>query len=294
VIWSMTMSQISAFVVGATVLGLAGYGARVALSDGQTPAVQSKQSGKSIPRKQQAAAASSIVASANLPRTQIIMIVPNGSTVKRGQLVCELDSAVLRDLLTNQNITTKSAEAIFKNAQLARESAHEDEKAYVDDLLPREKRESQGELKVAEGEMTVALGRLKLFKETVGGNELKLKELELAVARARLAKEKAANRLHILKTYAQYKQVKQLRAEVEKARSNELAKNAVWELEVGKEKKLERQIASCRFFATRDGTLVYAQPGAGRNLIGEGAAVSERQPLFEIFESKERKREGEK
>jgi HlyD family secretion protein len=293
-IWSMTMSKISAVLVGAGLLGLAGYGAGVAVSKGQVAQSKSKQSDKPTPRKlQKTTVASSIVASAIRGETSILMIVPNGSTVKKGQLVCELDPAALRDSLTNQQITTKSAEANFRNAQLARESAKMDVAAYVDDLLPREKRESQEELKVAEAEVALAEGQLRLL-ETVGGDELKVKERELAVARAKLAREKAVNRLHILETYTQDKQTKRLNADVEKAYSNERAKMAVWDLERVKEEKLTRQIASCKMIAPRDGTLVYAHPPVGRDLVGAGALVGERQPLFEIFESAEVRGEGQK
>ena len=73
-----------------------------------------------------------------------------------------------------------------------------------------------------------------------------------------------------------------MRSEVEKARSNELAKKATWELQVSKEKKLVRMITNCRILAPSDGTLVYANPGDGRRLIEEGATVRERQVLFEI------------
>ena len=295
VIGSITMTKISAFVVGASLLGLMGHGAGVALSKGQAPQVKSEQSDKSTPRKQPAAAVpSSIVSSTIKGATSILMIVPNGSTVNKGELVCELDSAALRDSLINQVITTKSAEANFRNAKLARESAEQDVAAYVDDLLPREKREMQGELKVAEAELAVAERHLEEFKDMVGSHEIRLKELELAIARGKLAREKAVNRLHILETYTKDKQTTRLKTEVEKARSNELAKKATWELEQGKEKKLERQIASCRITAPRSGTLVYAHPPVGRDLIGEGTVVGERQPLFEIFESAEAKRDGQK
>ena len=56
-------------------------------------------------------------------RTTIIMISPEGTPVKKGQIVCELDSACLKDQLINQKITVKSAEANYENAKLAREVA---------------------------------------------------------------------------------------------------------------------------------------------------------------------------
>ena len=46
--------------------------------------------------------------------------LPEGSKVKKGSVVCELDSASLRDQLTNQKIATQAAEAAYQNAKLAR------------------------------------------------------------------------------------------------------------------------------------------------------------------------------
>ena len=45
------------------------------------------------------------------------MILPEGTRVKKGELVCELDSAALSDQLTNQKITTESAEANYRERQ---------------------------------------------------------------------------------------------------------------------------------------------------------------------------------
>ena len=56
-------------------------------------------------------------------QTTIILIKPEGSAVKKGQLVCQLDSASLKDQLVNQMITVKSAEANYENAKLTREVA---------------------------------------------------------------------------------------------------------------------------------------------------------------------------
>ena len=100
--------------------------------------------------------------------------------------------------------------------------------------------------------------------------------------------------------YTKPKKIKELQSSVEKARAEELAKKAILALEDMKEKKLERQIASCRIVAPMDGTLVYAPPNNNRvvqkrdgtlvnmpAVIEEGATVRERQILFEIVPAPE-------
>src|SRR5262249_76680 len=53
----------------------------------------------------------------------IISILPEGTRVKKGDLVCELDSSALRDNLVNQKIQTEQAEAAHQNAVLTLEVA---------------------------------------------------------------------------------------------------------------------------------------------------------------------------
>ncbi len=91
----------------------------------------------------------------------------------------------------------------------------------------------------------------------------------------------------VLIDFTKGKTIKELQSEVEKARSDELAKNATYELEMTKEKKLERQIANCEIKAPADGLVVYANDpnrafGSGQPQIEEGATVRERQKIFSL------------
>ncbi len=110
---------------------------------------------------------------------------------------------------------------------------------------------------------------------------------ELTLKKARFALEQAESKKKVLVDYTKGKTIKELKSEVEKARSDELAKKATWELEVSKEKKLERQIAACDIKAPADGLVVYANDpnrafGSNQPQIEEGATVRERQKIFSL------------
>jgi RNA polymerase sigma factor (sigma-70 family) len=288
-IWRMTMVKISGVVAAIALVGMTtGLGAGFAaqrlgsslltakvdpIRDQQTaqdaaPAqTKSRANGKTNRSTSPGGAARLEGVYSNIEgKTTIIMLAPDGSTVKRGDLVCELDSAWLRDQLINQQITTKSAQANFENAKLARENAEFGLQAYAEDLFPREQREAEGELKIAQTELALA-------------------DSDLATARAKLAVEKASNRLHVLTKYTKAKQIRDLTTQLEASRSTELAKNATFELERSRERKLERQITACSIKAPIDGTLIYANSPAGPPAIEEGATVRERQLLFRIVPS---------
>ena len=91
----------------------------------------------------------------------------------------------------------------------------------------------------------------------------------------------------MLVEYTKDKTIKELESEVEKAHSDELAKQATWELEKAKEAKLEKQIANCKLNAPIDGLVVYANDpsrgfGSNQPQIEEGATVRERQKIISL------------
>ena len=142
----------------------------------------------------------------------------------------------------------------------------------------------EGDIKIAEVELALAEEELRATK--VFGSSLPIKRAELAVLRARFALEKAQGRKNLLLKYTYEKKIKELESAVKKVHSDELARLATWELEVAKEKKLERQIANSILIAPIDGRVrlhvVPAMVGAIRSKFGEGVAVREGQVLFSI------------
>ena len=91
----------------------------------------------------------------------------------------------------------------------------------------------------------------------------------------------------MLGKYTKEKTIKELESEVKKANSDELAKQATWELEKDKEAKLEKQIENCKLIAPSDGLVVYANDpsrmfGSNQSQIEEGATVRERQKIFSL------------
>ena len=85
--------------------------------------------------------------------------------------------------------------------------------------------------------------------------------------------------------------IKELRADVERKRSDELAKKATWELEVSNLRKLQRQITACDMKSPVDGMIYYAYypdlPPGRPPLIEEGATVRGRQKMFSADRSQE-------
>jgi HlyD family secretion protein len=242
-------------------------------------------------------------------RTTIIMIKPEGTPVKKGELVCQLDSAALKDQLFNQMIDEKTAAAAYENSKLAREGTETAVLEYENGTLPRERTALNGAITVAQSAIQKAEARLERGRnarkrlndilaakggstsatEIVAALEIedRLESAEQTVLKQRLAIELAKTQRDSLEKYTSGKTTKELKVDVERKRSEELAKYASWNLEKSKAKKLERQIAACDIKAPADGLIVYANDpsrafGSNRPQIEEGATVRERQKIFSL------------
>src|SRR4051794_34834639 len=93
---------------------------------------------------------------------------------------------------------------------------------------------------------------------------------KFAVEKARYSLEQAQTKKHMVVTYIRDKTHKELRAAVEKARSDELAKKAKVEVGRAKVKALEATIRPGVVLAPIDGTVVLAKPA---RLVAVGAEV---------------------
>jgi HlyD family secretion protein len=231
--------------------------------------------------------------------TTILNIVPEGTRVKKGDVVCQLDSTALQKLLINQEITTKGAEASYRNAKLARENAKIAVTEYKEGIYKAELETLKGQIMTGEDALKRAetrLERTRRAREEVKAAQTvrrpdpiayivamldlddRIDAAEMAIPREKAALEVAQTRLKVLEKFTFDKTMRGLESEVEKTRSNELIRQATWELEKNKEAKLRRQIASCKLLAPSDGIVVYANPP----WTHEGATVRERQKIFSI------------
>jgi HlyD family secretion protein len=222
--------------------------------------------------------------------TTIIFILPEGTKVTNGQKVCELDSATLKDNLKNQKITTAQAQASFDQARLTREVAEKAVEEYEKGTFKQNLETCQGNIAMAQAELKRAEDRYEWTCKMVEkkyASEAQRTSDRFNLDKAKFTLEQSQTAFDVLTKYTKDKTVQELRAEVKKAQSDELAKKATLELEKDKEAKLERQISKCILNAPGDGLVVYANDpgrfgGSNQVQIEEGATVRERQKIFSL------------
>ena len=238
-----------------------------------------------------------ILASKVEGNTTIISIVPEGTQVKEGDLVCELDSSLLTDRETAQEISVVRSKAMLEQATealaiqktqndsdlaaatLKFELAKLDLEKFVKGDLVQQTEDLQAAVKLAIETLSRTQESCKYIREmTQKGykNQNDLESEELVLQRNELDKKSAETKLKAFIDYTQKRQLKELEANsVEFAREIErtdrkgkaalASKDAevescrlTMDVESTKLERLKVQIASCKIRATQDGQVVYA------------------------------------
>ena len=230
-------------------------------------------------------------------RNMILSIVEEGSHVKAGDLLVEMDASDLEDRRIDQEISVQGAEASYiqtrENLEVVKQQAKADTSAAEVDLklakLDLEKYE-QGEyldlVREAKKKITLAQSALKLAADKLNWSKklheegyITLDEYqrdEFDHQSAELDLESAKSKLSLLQKYTYQRELAQLKSDVEqreflltkakhKASSNIVdaeasyrAKEASFRRENEKLEKIMDQIAKCRIVSPVDGMVVYA------------------------------------
>lgn len=235
--------------------------------------------------------------------TTIISLVPEGSHVKEGDLVCELDASTLNDKETQQEIAVVKAKAMLEQAteDLAIQKTQNDsdlaaaqlkydlakldlEKFQKGDLI-QQLEDFQAAVKLADETLSRTRESCNYIRQmTQKGykNQNDLESEELVLQRNELDKRSAETKLRAFENYTQKRTLKELEAnalefarEIEridrKGKAALAQKEAelescklTLEVESKKHDRMKEQIKACKIYASQDGQVVYANTRDGR------------------------------
>lgn len=230
-------------------------------------------------------------------QTSILSLVAEGSRVKKGDLLVELDASKLMDEKIDQQIRVQNADAAFVGARenmavvenqaesdvdkahLTYDFSKEDLNKYLEGEYPNQLKEMESRLTLAKEEVTRAEEKLewsrKLYKEKYL-SQTEMQADELNVEKKRLDLELAKNNLDLLKNFTYKRNLAQLESDVKQAkmalertkrkasadvvqaRANLEAKKAEFDRQKDKLEKIEKQIEMTKIYAPTDGLVIYA------------------------------------
>lgn len=236
-------------------------------------------------------------------QTTIIMIVPEGTHVKEGELVCELDSSALSDKETQQEIAVEKAKAAYEQGQedlriqeaqnesdieaanLKLKLAQIDLKKFQEGELVQQISDLDSKIKLAEENLSRAQESYEYVQRLAKKGYRTQNDLEserIAVETQKINVQLVKGEKRVLIDFTEDRTLAELEAnvkeygrEIQRTESKtraalaqkkaELrARELTFEVESKKYERLLAQIKACKIYATQDGQVVYANTRDGR------------------------------
>ncbi len=219
----------------------------------------------------------------------IITLVPEGTDVKKGQLLVELDSSDIDEKYDSQVVTTNSSLATLNSSRASLRSAEISLEEYVEGTFEQTWMEYENSIFEAEhnrkknSDNAAYTGRLvTLGFATEQTYEVQKVEFEKAKNTLEVADLK---KMTLLK-YTSEKQITSLMSDVETARAKVDSDRNSYEINKRREERYKEQSENCKIRAPQDGQVVYANQDSRRmsesEMIKEGATVRNRQVLIRL------------
>lgn len=225
--------------------------------------------------------------------TRIISILDEGTRVKAGQVLCELDSSAFRDELQAQQIRWAQAKAWVEQARSILAVNEISLKEYGEGIYPQDRQLIRQYVATCKVEEERTRKNLAWSRKTAAkGFRAPAQVLadKLALQQADIALREAQGMAERLEKYTAPRLLKNLQAKNEAIRADKLAQESSFQLETDRRKRLETMIEHCTLRAPRGGIVVYAnQPnGWGRvdNPLQQGVTVRENQPIINLPDPK--------
>ncbi|MBC8002086.1 MAG: efflux RND transporter periplasmic adaptor subunit [Opitutaceae bacterium] len=255
-------------------------------------------------------------------QARILSIVAEGTVVKKGDLLVELDSSDLRDRIAGQEVTFQTAQFAFiqakealsiqksliesniKEAELKVEFAKSDLEKYKEGDWPQTEKTALTKITIASEELNRAKERYNytvILQKKGYATKTELDTDALTVKRNEIGTEAAKEDLRLLQKYDYPKRVRLLESNVEQA-AKELerlklrsaaqvsqyeadlrTRQTTLDLQENRLNQLKEQLALTRIMAPQDGLVIYASSSyQGNVLIEEGATVRQKQDIIKL------------
>lgn len=222
--------------------------------------------------------------------TSILWVADEGTAVKEGDKVVELDSSQLEQEQKQQRIVLANAEAAVASAHAAVEQAMIARQEYLEGVFLTDEKAIKSEIAIAEQEMRKSQLAMKSTQRLVAKGLVKSLQLEadqFAVANAKNQLDAAQARLRVLQELTRQRMLVEYDSQIAAARANLEAVRGTLEEERQKMTELEEQIAACVMHAPTDGVVVHAnryssRGGTAEFVVEAGAVVRERQAIIRL------------
>ncbi len=232
-----------------------------------------------------------VIATPAPPAPTILSIIPEGSRVKAGEVVCKLDSSALQDALVVQKLRYVQAKAWVEQAKFILAADEIALREFEAGVLPQDIQLVRQNIGICEIEKARAKRNLAWSRSAFAKgfrSEAQVDADSAMVEQAEIALRDAEGMLTRLVKYTGKRILKAHRAKLEAIHADLLSLESSYRLETERLKRIETMIANCTMRAPRDGIVVYANGASGwssgETQIREGLIVHQSQPIFRLLD----------
>jgi HlyD family secretion protein len=221
--------------------------------------------------------------------TTIVYLIPEGTKVKKGDLVCQLDSSAYEDEEKAQLIRYVQAESYVQQANAILEVNKISLREYRDGIYPSDQQLVKQYIEACELDYN-RLQRTAIWSRDMQKKgfrtEFQAKGDELSLAQAKIALGEAQNMLSRLTKQTGPKHIKALEANVKAIESDKFTQDAAFNLEKVRLERIRKNLKNCSIYAPAEGVVVYANQSNAFGMvmvpITEGATVRQDQPIINL------------
>jgi multidrug resistance efflux pump len=234
----------------------------------------------------------------------VLTVVTEGSRVKEGDFLVQLDSTSFEKELEQQKIAIANAETSVIQAEAALDTAKATLKEYEQGTFVQNQKTIQNEIFDAESQITTAQQELKrandtynhstklfaknyITRDTLEADKFEVKRAEIGVKRGENSLELAKQKMEVLKDITYEKETVQLNSDIKAATVKLASEKESQSVEKEKLAEIEAMIAKCTIKVPEgvSGQVVFAKESSrGGNdwVLEEGTSVRENQVLIRL------------
>jgi HlyD family secretion protein len=218
----------------------------------------------------------------------LIAVIPEGTAVKKGDLLAELDVSSYDEMLRQQSIVVEQAKASCLQAELNHEIAKIALSQYIDGTVDQTIQDMKANIAMAESALNQAGQRLEWTKKMNDKGYASIAQIQTdtqTVMTSDMALQRLRASYGLFERFTLPKTKMTLQADITTTRTTLDSEQVKLNKQMERLELLKRQVARCTIRAPHDGVLFYyveanPRPDSGWLPIEEGIPVRQEQKLF--------------
>jgi HlyD family secretion protein len=214
----------------------------------------------------------------------ILWLIPEGSTVKKADVLARLDASNYDEMLRQQEIVVEQARASHLQAQLDHEIAQIALREYMEGVAKETEQQMEASITLARSNLNQAEQRLEWTKKMNGKGYSSIAQMETdkqMVMTADLALHGQLSSYELFQKFTLPKTEKTLTADITTTRTTLESEEVKLNRQVERLKLLQKQVARCTLRAPHDGVVYYFFEAQRRGGNTQATTIEEGMPVYQ-------------